>query len=115
MHRQDCYNVLHERHPERLTGVEWGGSGAQESYPVPILIEAWDRIGLWRDVTNTIADNNINIQSVQQMENKRHGRATLLATVRIESIDQLGSLLDKLNRIKDVIEARRENTRARTM
>lgn len=115
VHRQDCYNVLHERHPERLTGVEWGGSGAQESYPVPILIEAWDRIGLWRDVTNTIADNNINIQSVQQMENKRHGRATLLATVRIESIDQLGSLLDKLNRIKDVIEARRENTRARTM
>ncbi|MBM7842087.1 GTP pyrophosphokinase [Herpetosiphon giganteus] len=115
VHRMDCYNVLHERNRERLIDVEWGGATEKQSYPVPIRIEAWDRVGLWRDVTNAIADGNINIQAVQQLDNKHHGRATLLATIRIESIDQLSRILDKLNRVKDVIEARRENTVAGTM
>ena len=114
VHRLDCYNILNERKRERLIEVEWGG-GEKQSYPVPILIDAWDRVGLWRDVTNAIADTNINIQAVQQLPNKHHGRATLLATIRIESIDQLGHILDKLNRVKDVIEARRENTAAASL
>ena len=109
VHRTDCYNILNERNRERIIEVAWGG-GEKKSYPVPILIEAWDRVGLWRDVTNANADGNINIQAVQQLANKHHGRATLLATIRIESIDELGRILDKLNRVKDVIDARRENT-----
>jgi GTP pyrophosphokinase len=114
VHRVDCYSILNERNRERLIDVEWG-DGERQSYPVPILIDAWDRVGLWRDVTNAIADGNINIQAVQQLPNKHHGRATLLATIRIESIDQLGHILDKLNRVKDVIDAHRENTAASTL
>ncbi|HEY1014656.1 MAG TPA: bifunctional (p)ppGpp synthetase/guanosine-3',5'-bis(diphosphate) 3'-pyrophosphohydrolase [Herpetosiphonaceae bacterium] len=109
IHRVDCYSVLNERHKERLIDVAWGCETTQ-SYPVPVRIEAWDRVGLWRDVTNTIADAGINIQSVYQMPNKHHGRATLLATIHIESLNQLVMILDKLNRVADVIEARRENT-----
>lgn len=109
VHRADCHNILNERHPERLIEVGWANTRAEQSYPVPVRIEAWDRVGLWRDITNIIADAGINIRDVQQLPNKHHGRATLLTTVMVESLSQLTMLLDKLNRIPDVIEARRES------
>ena len=110
IHRQDCYSVLNERNTERLLEADWGDHEEKQAYPVPILIDAWDRVGLWRDVSSTIADAGINIRNIAQLPNKRHGRATLVATLLIESIGQLSFIIDKLNRIKDVVEARRENT-----
>ena len=49
VHREDCYNVLHEAEKERLVDVEWGRTG--QMYPVAVHIEAWDRVGLLRDVS----------------------------------------------------------------
>jgi GTP pyrophosphokinase len=88
----------------------WGPSQAKQSYPVPVRIEAWDRVGLWRDITSTVADLGINISSVLQVENRHAGRATLAATLMVDSLSQLTTILDKLNRVPDVIEAHRERT-----
>lgn len=108
IHRADCYNILHERDRERLMEVAWGPTQTRQSYPVPVRIEAWDRVGLWRDITSTVADMGINIKSVQQVENRHAGRATLAATLMVDSLSQLTTILDKINRIPDVIEAHRE-------
>lgn len=110
IHRADCYNILHERDRARLMDVAWGASSDRKAYPVPIRIEAWDRVGLWRDITSTVADAGINIQAVQQVENRRAGRATLIATLMVDSLAELTTILDKLNRIADVIDAHRERT-----
>lgn len=115
IHRQDCYSVLNEPNPERLIEVDWGEREEKQVFPVPILIDAWDRVGLWRDVTSEIADAGISIGTVAQLVNKHHGRATLVVTVLVESLDQLSGMLDKLNRIRDVVDARRENTAARAL
>jgi GTP diphosphokinase / guanosine-3',5'-bis(diphosphate) 3'-diphosphatase len=109
IHRTNCHNVINERNTERLIEVTWANQRTQQSYPVPVRVEAWDRVGLWRDITNIIADAGINIREVQQVPNKKHGRTTLLTIVEAESLNQLTMLLDKLNRIPDVIEARRES------
>ncbi len=110
IHRADCHNILHERDRERLLDVTWGQRPPTRSYPVLIRMEAWDRVGLWRDISSTVADAGINIQAVQQVENRHAGRATLVATLMVDSLAQLTSILDKLNRIPDVIEARRERS-----
>lgn len=110
IHRGDCHNILHERDRARLMDASWGVTQSKQSYPVPIRMEAWDRVGLWRDITSTVADAGINIQSVQQVENRHAGRATLVATLMVDSLSQLTTILDKLNRIPDVIEAHRERT-----
>ncbi len=110
IHRRDCHSVLNERNPDRLIEVDWGDREAKQAYPVPILIDAWDRVGLWRDVSSMVADAGINISTVAQLPNKHHGRATLVVTLLIESLGQLSFILDKLNRIRDVVDARRENT-----
>src|ERR671932_631653 len=110
IHRADCYNIVNERSRERLMEVSWGATDESKHYPVPLRIEAWDRVGLWRDIADTIANAGVNIGAVQQVENRRADRATLIATVMVDSLAQLTTILDKLNRVRDVIEARRVST-----
>jgi GTP diphosphokinase / guanosine-3',5'-bis(diphosphate) 3'-diphosphatase len=108
IHRADCFNIINERDRARLMDVSWGTSDVRKCYPVPVRIEAWDRVGLWRDVADTIADAGVNIGKVQQIDNRHSERATLIATVMVDSLSQLSDILDRLNRVRDVIEARRD-------
>ena len=112
IHRADCYNIVNERNKERLMEVTWGQNDESQRYPVPVRIEAWDRVGLWRDVADAIADAGVNINGVQMLDNRRQDRATLIATVMVDSLAQLSDILDRLNRVRDVIEARRDKVSA---
>lgn len=111
VHRADCRTIINERDRNRLIDVTWGND-APQGYEVPIRIESWDRVGLWRDVSSTIADAGINISSLQQVPTRKTGRTVLVTRLTIQSITQLTQILDKLNRIPDVIDARRENNAA---
>lgn len=108
VHRADCRTVVNETDRNRLIDVVWGGQ-QPKGYPVPVRIESWDRVGLWRDISNIIADAGINIEKVEQGQSRRAGRAVLHIVLQLQSINQLSNILDKLNRINDVIEARRES------
>jgi GTP pyrophosphokinase len=110
VHRADCRQVINERDRARLVEVTWGEASPQQGYPVHVRIEAWDRVGLWRDISGTVADAGINIQEVQQVPTRKPDRAVLMTTLLIQSIAQLSTILDKLNRLPDVIEARREQS-----
>ena len=57
-----------------------------------------------------LADAGINIQEVQQVPTRKPDRAVLMTTLLIQSISQLSTIIDKLNRLPDVIEARREQS-----
>ncbi len=108
IHRADCRTILNERSKERLIDVTWGGDKPQ-GYPVPVRIESWDRVGLWRDISATIADAGINIEELHQAPTRKAGRTVLIVQMTIQSLSQLTMILDKLNRVPDVIEARRES------
>jgi GTP pyrophosphokinase len=108
IHRADCRTVINERDRARLVEVTWGTTNQPHGYPVPVWIEAWDRVGLWRDISGAVADAGINITEVQQVPTRKPGRAVLMATLQIQSISQLSLIIDKLNRLPDVIEAHRE-------
>ncbi|MBK9715540.1 MAG: bifunctional (p)ppGpp synthetase/guanosine-3',5'-bis(diphosphate) 3'-pyrophosphohydrolase [Kouleothrix sp.] len=110
VHRGDCRTIINERDRARLVEVTWGESSPQQGYPVVVRIEAWDRVGLWRDISGAVADAGINIQEVQQVPTRKPDRAVLQTTLLIQSISQLSTILDKLNRLPDVIEARREQS-----
>ncbi|MFN8480554.1 MAG: ACT domain-containing protein, partial [Kouleothrix sp.] len=110
VHRADCRTVINERDRARLVEVTWGEASPQHGHPVLVRVEAWDRVGLWRDISGSVADAGINIQEVQQIPTRKPDRAILNVTMLIQSISQLSNILDKLNRLPDVIEARRENS-----
>jgi GTP diphosphokinase / guanosine-3',5'-bis(diphosphate) 3'-diphosphatase len=110
IHRADCRMVINGgQERERLVEANWGDYDSQ-GYPVPIIIESWDRVGLWRDVSATVANADINIDQLQQISSHNDSRVQMYMQLKVRSISQLTEILDKLNRIPNVIEARRDSS-----
>jgi len=104
IHRSDCPNVGRGDEEERLTTVAWGES--TEHYVVPVRIEAWDRVGLLRDVTNIIAAEAVNLrQAVTRVHPNQ--TATVVATLDVKDLQQLERILARLQGLRSVIEVSR--------
>jgi len=100
IHRQDCYNVGYEDEKERLIAVEWGQTDSL--YPVSIQIEAWDRVGLIRDITTIVAEEGVNIASVSSAHHDDHTVAEYF-TLQTKNLAQLSRLMAKIDGIRGVI------------
>ncbi len=99
VHRRDCYNVVNEEEKERLIKVEWGQSDSQ--YPVNIQIEALDRVGLVRDISTVVAEEKVNIASMNVIEHNDH-TTTLYLTLETKGLAQLSRLLTRIGGIRGV-------------
>jgi GTP diphosphokinase / guanosine-3',5'-bis(diphosphate) 3'-diphosphatase len=104
VHKQDCPNVIHEKETERLIEVEWGQ--AETVYPAKIQVEAWDRVGLIRDITTLVAEEKVNITSVSFANRDDHTTSTLLH-LEVKSLAQLSRLMEKIEGVRGVISANR--------
>lgn len=104
IHRKDCPNVLNEDEKERLVKVTWGKSGL--SFPVTIRVEAWDRVGLLRDVTSLVSDEKINIAAAS-LDDQSDEMLSVFLTLDISTIGQLGRLFYKLEGVPGVINVTR--------
>ena len=107
VHKQDCSSVQHEDEPERLVDVQWG----QEKllYPVRIIMKAYDRVGLLRDVTALVSNEGVNIASVVTGDYS-DGTVTLSLTCHTTGLDQLNKLFSKLDGVRGCISVTRDNT-----
>jgi GTP pyrophosphokinase len=99
VHRRDCFNVIHEDEQQRLVDVEWGRTG--QLYPVAVDIEAFDRVGLLRDISTIVAEEKVNMVAVRTNENDDRTVAISL-TLETEGVDQLSRLLNKLETVRGV-------------
>jgi len=102
VHRADCKNVLNTNEPERLINVTWPPEVGQ-SFPVPVVIVAYDREGLMRDIGAVIADESINMSNVNI--STRQNIATFELTMEIRDLKQLAHILTKIERLPNVVEA----------
>jgi GTP pyrophosphokinase len=111
IHRQDCYSVLHEDEQERLIRVEWGQIASL--YPVNIRVEAWDRVGLTRDITTIVAEEKVNIRAVSFSH--RDGDAVAENfTLETRGLAHLSRLLARIEGIRGVISVARIGDEATT-
>ncbi|MDH1441807.1 GTP diphosphokinase [Pseudomonas sp. GD03721] len=109
IHRQDCPTALQQtaREPERMIQVSWGPVPVQ-TYPVEIVIKAYDRSGLLRDVTQVLLNEKLNVLAVNTRSNKEDNTASMSITVEIPGLDALGRLLARIGQLPNIIEARRQ-------
>jgi GTP pyrophosphokinase len=107
VHRRDCANVQNIVDTERLVEVTWGRDAREQSYSVPVEIIAYDREGLIRDISTVIADEQVNLSKVEV--STRQDIATLYLTMEIAQNQQLTRILNKIEYIPSVVEARRRN------
>ena len=106
VHRSNCPNVKSlMEHPERLIGVEWDTSGATQ-FQVEIMVEATDRMGLLKDVTQAVGDAGGNILSAATSTSAQ-GVARLRFLVAISDASLLDTLLASVGRVPSVYDARR--------
>ena len=104
VHRQDCYNVIHEDEKERLVNVEWGQTDSL--YPVNIQLEAWDRVGLIRDISTMVAEEKVNISGMNLI-NHEEDTISLYFVLETRGLAQLSRLLAKIEEIRGVISVTR--------
>lgn len=104
VHRKDCPNIANIDEKERLIKVEWGPR--EQLYSVPVRIEAWDRVGLLRDITAIVAEDKVNIAAVSSDEHSDQTTSIFL-TLETKGIEQLSRLLSKLEGIRGVISVAR--------
>jgi len=106
IHRQDCVNVSRIKDTERLIAVDWG-EAERQTYSVMIVVKAFNRGGLLRDIASLVADEGIDLSTAHAITGEKGNQATITATLEISSVEQLSRVLAKIERVPNVIEARR--------
>jgi len=105
VHRKDCPNIIHEEEKERLVKVEWGD--VAQVYPVMIQVDAWDRVGLIRDISAIIAEEGVNL-SEASMGNHRDDGVTLYFTLEVKSAAQLSKIMSRVYSVWNVVSVTRK-------
>ena len=113
IHRRNCSNLRHmrERSPERVIDVEWGREPKEGGlYPIDVRVEAGDRPGLLRDITEVFAKEKVNVTGVNSQNVKGSGGAVawMTFTVEVGSADRLAQVLAQVAQIGGVRAARRK-------
>lgn len=112
IHRADCSNFreMAARAPERVIAVEWGRQAAEGVvYPVDVLVEAQDRQGLLRDISELFTKERMNVVAVNSRSARGAGGGTAFMTFTVEVADaaRLAQVLAQVRRVAGVRQARR--------
>jgi len=109
VHRQDCPNIIHagDKQRQRFLQVSWG-EATRDRYMVDLLIKAFDRSGLLRDVTSLLSIEKAHVFALHTQTNKHENITYITLTVEIDGLNGLSKLISKLVQIPNVLEARRQ-------
>ena len=117
VHRSDCSNFrnMASGSPDRVIDVEWNAPKNADgaAYPVDVAIEASDRQGLLRDISEVFAKEKMNVigvqtQSVNDKRDNRGGTAWMTFTVEVAHSGRLKQVLGVVAGVAGVRSARRK-------
>mgnify|MGYP003985903277 FL=1 len=106
VHLQTCPNLRARLEPERSVEVAWGH--LEERYASRLKIDAWDRVGLLRDLTAVVSREKANIHRIHSSEQQLAGRSTVELTVYTSGVDQLTRLCARLDAVPGVQSVQRQ-------
>jgi GTP pyrophosphokinase len=108
VHRKRCPNLLRMQaaNARRVLRVEWN-LDADSLLPVRIRVEALDRRGLLRDVSDVMALEHLSIEGVNSDTDPSDRIATIVMRTAVRDSEQLGRLLQRLSAVPNVLRALR--------
>jgi len=85
IHRASCPNItrMQATQPERLITADWGAP-RDEVFPVDIVVEAMDRQGLLRDISEVLSREKINVTAANTLT--RNMQSRMAFTVEVQSL-----------------------------
>ncbi|MHB8353753.1 MAG: RelA/SpoT family protein [Burkholderiales bacterium] len=107
IHRANCRSLaaLTTHQWQRMIPASWGQT-AHGVFSVDIAVDAVDRQGLLRDISETFTRERINVTAVNTQS--RGDRARMRFTVQIDSLDQMARALKALQSVAGVEAAYRQ-------
>jgi GTP pyrophosphokinase len=104
IHRVECVNYrnMAARNPERVISAEWGEQ-ASAVYPIDLVVDATDRQGLLRDISDVLSREKINVTAVRTQS--RGGVAHMDFVVELPGTEILARVLSLLHGVPGVIRA----------
>lgn len=108
IHRQNCKNILQlpQDKKDRLIEVNWGEN--TQSQVVDVFIQAIDRSGLLRDITQILANEHIHIQQAATQSDPKDQTVSITLTLEITDAAQLSRTLLKINQLQNILESHRK-------
>ena len=113
VHRSDCSNFrnMARGSPDRMIEVEWNAPKNADgaAYAVDVSIEASDRQGLLRDISEVFTKEKMNVIGVQtqSVKDNRGGTAWMTFTVEVAQSGRLKQVLSMVAGVAGVRSARR--------
>ena len=101
VHRVECANFrnMAARNPERVIDAQWGGK--QDSvYSCDLHVEASDRQGLLRDISDVLSKEKVNVTAVKTQS--KAGVARMAFTIELASSSQLQRVLALIGEVGGV-------------
>ena len=108
IHRARCPNLLRMQglNSKRVLRVEWNLE-SDSLLPVRIRVEALDRRGLLRDVSDVMALERLSIDGVNSDTDPNDRIATIVMRTAVRDSEQLGRVLQRLSAVPNVLRALR--------
>lgn len=103
VHRADCAS-MRRLDPERIVTAEWGEAGGA-TFPIDIEVEAVDRTGLLRDISEVLSRERINVIATNTAS--RDLSARMRFTLEVAHLDQLQRALSLIREVRGVVSAAR--------
>ncbi len=120
IHRTDCSNFVQiaARSSDRVIDVSWGHSvlgkplsskGSQPVYPVDVSVQAADRNGLLRDISEVFSVAKVNVIGVQtqSVKGSEGSIAWMTFTVEVADTSKLTSVMATIRKVSGVRSCRR--------
>lgn len=107
IHRQDCPNMLSlpAKRKRRLVEVSWGG--APHRSRVMIHIEAFDRQGLLKDITQVLTNARVNVMGANTRTDPEDQSVHMNLDLEVLNTEQLSLVLDRIAALPNIFEVRR--------
>lgn len=106
IHKKNCSNVPKDMantpEPERWVAAHWEGD-VKEDFKSTLHIVATDRAGLLADITMQMSAMHLFIHNLNSREIKNTTNALISATISIDGLDHLNTVIERLSKVKGVI------------
>ncbi len=107
IHRLGCKNFMEmaRKNPERVIQTGWGSHAVEAVYPTDVYVEATDRQGLLRDISDIFTREKLNVIGVRTQSRKGHARMTF--TIEVSNANGLSKSLKMIGDVAGVLSVTR--------
>lgn len=102
VHKKDCYNIRKLTKTDKVMPATWSETSKDNGYLASLKINAYNRVGLVKDISSAISDLNLNIASLYSSDPDANGEVNILVKIRFDNLVNFDRLILRLNNIGSI-------------